>query len=104
MPELRRKYLRSGLTDLEESHRDPIHHRAYAPGGHHRLHQGAPGFAGRADPLFSEDAIKVIHQAPRGYPRTVNNLALAGLMATRAAQGAIVDQSAEQSAVSEFTE
>ncbi len=66
--------------------------------------KGHLGFAGRADPLFSEDAVTVIHQASRGYPRTVNNLALAALMATRAAQNAIVDQSAAQSAVSEFSE
>lgn len=61
-------------------------------------------YAGRSDPLFSEDAIAVIHQASRGYPRTVNNLALAALMATRSAQNAIVDQTAAQSAVSEFSE
>lgn len=66
--------------------------------------KGHLGFAGRADPLFSEDAIAVIHQASRGYPRMVNNLAVAALMATRSMQGAIVDQSAAQSAVSEFTE
>ncbi|MBG0741362.1 ExeA family protein [Paeniglutamicibacter antarcticus] len=31
---------------------------------------GHLSFAGRSDPLFSEDAITVIHQASRGYPRT----------------------------------
>lgn len=61
-------------------------------------------FAGRADPLFSEDAITVIHQASRGYPRTINNLAIAALMASRSTKSAIVDQSAAQSAVSEFSE
>ena len=66
--------------------------------------KGHLGFAGRSDPLFSEDAITVIHQASRGYPRTINNLALAALMATRSTKSAIVDQSAAQSAVSEFTE
>lgn len=66
--------------------------------------KGHLGFAGRADPLFSEDAIAVIHQASRGYPRMVNNIALAALMATQAAKGAIVDQSAAQSAVTEFSE
>ena len=65
---------------------------------------GHLGFAGRSDPLFSEDAITVIHQASRGYPRTINNLALAALMATRSTKSAIVDQSAAQSAVSEFSE
>lgn len=66
--------------------------------------KGHLGYAGRSDPLFSEDAITVIHQASRGYPRTVNNLALAALMATRSTQNAIVDRSAAQSAVSEFSE
>ncbi|MGP9504351.1 ExeA family protein, partial [Specibacter sp. AOP5-B1-6] len=61
-------------------------------------------FANRPDPLFSEDAITVIHQASRGYPRTINNLAIAALMATRSTKGAIVDQAAAQSAVSEFSE
>ena len=28
-------------------------------------------FAGRSDPLFSDDAIGAIHQAARGYPRPV---------------------------------
>jgi type II secretory pathway predicted ATPase ExeA len=66
--------------------------------------KGHLGFAGRSDPLFSEDAITAIHQASRGYPRTINNLALAALMATRSTKSAIVDQSAAQSAVSEFSE
>lgn len=66
--------------------------------------KGHLSFAGRADPLFSEDAITAIHQASRGYPRTVNNLALAALMAARSTQSAMVDQSAAQSAVTEFTE
>lgn len=66
--------------------------------------KGHLGHAGRSDPLFSDDAITVIHQASRGYPRTINNLSLAALMATRSAKSAIVDQSAAQSAVSEFSE
>jgi type II secretory pathway predicted ATPase ExeA len=32
--------------------------------------------AGRTDPLFSDDAITLIHNAARGYPRAVNNLAV----------------------------
>lgn len=48
--------------------------------------KGHLGFAGRADPLFFEDAITVIHQASRGYPRTISNLALAALVATRSAK------------------
>lgn len=66
--------------------------------------KGHFGFAGRSGPLFSEDAIAVIHQASRGYPRTVNNLSRAALVATRSAKSVMVDQSAAQSAVSEFSE
>ena len=38
--------------------------------------------AGRSDPLFSDDAVAAIHQASRGYPRAVNNLAISSLIAT----------------------
>lgn len=50
------------------------------------LLKGHFGYAGRSDPLFSEDAIAVINQASRGYPPTANNLALAAPMATRSTQ------------------
>ena len=62
------------------------------------------GCAGGFDSLFSEDANGVIHRASRDHPSTVNNLVLAALMATRSAQSAIVDESAAQSAVNEFSE
>lgn len=65
----------------------------------HHLH-----LAGRSDPLFSDDAIAAIHQTARGYPRTVNNLAVAALIATYAADKAIVDLPAAQSAITENTE
>lgn len=61
-------------------------------------------FAGRSDPLFSDDAIAAIHQASRGYPRAVNNLAVAALIATFASGKAIVDQAAAQSAITENSE
>jgi type II secretory pathway predicted ATPase ExeA len=57
--------------------------------------------AGRTDSLFSDDAVAVIHQASRGLPRAVNNLALQALVATFAADKAIVDQSAAKTAVVE---
>ena len=60
--------------------------------------------AGRADPLFSDDAVAAIHQASRGYPRQVNNLAVAALIATYAADKAIVDQQAAQAAITENSE
>lgn len=61
-------------------------------------------FAGRSDPLFSDDAITAIHQAARGYPRAVNNLAVAALIATFAADKSIVDLAAAQAAITENSE
>ncbi|MCU6480607.1 ExeA family protein [Arthrobacter sp. A2-55] len=66
--------------------------------------KGHISFAGRTDTLFSEDAITAIHQASRGYPRTINNLALSALMASYSATKNIVDQSAAQSAITESSE
>ena len=57
--------------------------------------------SGRADPLFSDDAVAVIHHASRGLPRAVNNLALQALVATFAADKGIVDQAAAKMAVVE---
>jgi len=39
------------------------------------------GIAGRTDTLFSGDAVTVIHNAARGYPRAVNNLGVNALAA-----------------------
>jgi type II secretory pathway predicted ATPase ExeA len=60
--------------------------------------------AGRADALFSDDAVALIHTTARGYPRAVNNLALQALVATYAAGKAIVDESAARAAVTEATD
>jgi type II secretory pathway predicted ATPase ExeA len=38
--------------------------------------------AGRDDTVFSADAITLIHDASRGLPRTINNIALQSLIAT----------------------
>jgi type II secretory pathway predicted ATPase ExeA len=57
--------------------------------------------AGRSDALFSDDAVTLIHNAARGYPRAVNNLSLQALVATFAANKSIVDESAARAAVSE---
>jgi type II secretory pathway predicted ATPase ExeA len=59
--------------------------------------------AGRADPLVSDDAVAVIHEASRGLPRAVNNLAIQALVATFAAEKSIVDQAAAKMAVVEVT-
>jgi type II secretory pathway predicted ATPase ExeA len=59
--------------------------------------------AGRADTLFSDDAIGLIHEVSRGLPRQVNNLAVAALIAAFAANKAIVDESAARVAVAEIS-
>jgi type II secretory pathway predicted ATPase ExeA len=57
--------------------------------------------AGRTSPLFSDDALALIHDTSRGKPRTVNNLALAALVATFAAGKKLADESAARAAVTE---
>jgi type II secretory pathway predicted ATPase ExeA len=59
--------------------------------------------AGRGDPLFSDDAIALIHQTSRGYPRAVNNLAVQALIAAFTQDKTIVDESTARSAVTEVT-
>jgi type II secretory pathway predicted ATPase ExeA len=59
--------------------------------------------AGRTDTLFSDDAVTLIHQTSRGYPRMVNNLASQALIAALADGKAIVDESSTRTAVTEVT-
>lgn len=59
------------------------------------------GLAGRSDTLFSDDAVGRIHEAARGLPRAVNNLAVHALVATYAAGAAIVDDKAARAALAE---
>jgi len=59
--------------------------------------------AGRADTLFSDDALALIHQVSRGLPRAVNNLAVQSLVAAFAESKAIVDESSARAAVTEVT-
>src|SRR5699024_4328009 len=61
-------------------------------------------YAGRTDTLFSDDAITAVHDASRGHPRGINNLAVSALIATYAADKAIVDLAAAQSAITENSE
>lgn len=82
------RYTLTGMTPTDSS--DYIRH-------HLKL-------AGRCDPLFSDDANTVIHQASRGYPRGINNLAISALIATFATGKSIVDQSAAQAAITENAE
>jgi len=59
--------------------------------------------AGRSDPLFSDDAVALIHQTARGIPRAVNNLAVQSLVAAYAENKGIVDESSARAAVVEVT-
>jgi type II secretory pathway predicted ATPase ExeA len=61
------------------------------------------GLAGRGDPLFSDDAVALIHQTSRGLPRAVNNLAVQSLVAAYAHDKAVVDESSARAAVTEVT-
>ncbi len=59
--------------------------------------------AGRSDPLFSDDAITLIHEAARGLPRAINNIGLQALVAAYATRKAIVDEASARAAVAEVT-
>ena len=59
--------------------------------------------AGRADTLFSDDAIARVHKASRGLPRAVNNLAVQALIAAYAANASIVDDKAARAAVTDVS-
>ena len=59
--------------------------------------------AGRSDPLFSDDAAALVHDAARGLPRAVNNLATQALVAAWAARKSIVDEQSARAAVTEVT-
>jgi type II secretory pathway predicted ATPase ExeA len=63
--------------------------------GHHL------SLAGRSDPLFSDDAIALIHATSRGIPRAISNLAVQALIAAYAHNKGIVDESAAKAAVTE---
>jgi type II secretory pathway predicted ATPase ExeA len=74
---------------------DPVESAAYL---RHHL-----ALAGRDDTLFSDDAVALLHQASRGVPRALNNLATQALVAAFADTKAIVDESAARAAVTEVT-
>jgi type II secretory pathway predicted ATPase ExeA len=57
--------------------------------------------AGRSDPLFTDDALALIHDSGRGKPRGVNRLAIAALIATCAADKNLVDETSARSAIAE---
>ena len=57
--------------------------------------------AGRADPLFADDAIAAITHAARGLPRQIGNLALAALIAAAARNNRLVDHDAALAAIAD---
>ncbi|MDT3446943.1 AAA family ATPase [Pseudofrankia sp. BMG5.37] len=71
-PTLRRRIKLGDMAALDQRYAmpamDPDETRTYIT--HHAR------FAGRADTLFSDDAIQLIHTTARGLPRAVNNLAI----------------------------
>jgi len=58
-------------------------------------------WAGRTDLLFSDDAIHEIWQTSRGYPRTVNTLAISAMLAAYTDNKAIIDRSSAEKAIAE---
>ena len=60
--------------------------------------------AGRSDQLFSDDAAELIHQASRGFPRAVNRLAAAALLATCTTHKTIADTTAVRAAITEVND
>lgn len=59
--------------------------------------------AGRADKIFSDDAISLIHDSSRGLPRQINNLATQTLIAGYAQNKSICDESCARAALAEIT-
>jgi type II secretory pathway predicted ATPase ExeA len=57
--------------------------------------------AGRADTIFTDDAVALVHQVSRGLPRAVNNLATQALVAAYASGKALIDDTAARAAVAE---
>jgi type II secretory pathway predicted ATPase ExeA len=84
---------------LRPADRRPIPHDRHDKRGTAGYLRHHLALAGRSDTLSSDDAIALIHQASRGYPRAVSNLAIQSLLAGEA----IADESAARAAVTEGT-
>jgi type II secretory pathway predicted ATPase ExeA len=102
-PTLRRRVKLGQLAALDQRiavryHMTGMTHQDTADYLRHHL-----ALAGRSDTLFSDDAITLIHQTSRGYPRAVNNLAIQALLAAYATSKAIVDESSARAAITEVT-
>jgi type II secretory pathway predicted ATPase ExeA len=62
------------------------------------------GWAGRRDRLFADDAVEAVHRASRGYPRAVNNLCVASMVAAYSKEKSMVDLSSAEAAVVESSD
>ena len=76
----------------------PAHDHRPRPAGYIRHHLT---LAGRTDTLFSDDAVRCIHDPARGLPRAVNNLAATALLAACAASKTIADEKSARTAIAE---
>ena len=54
--------------------------------------------------FFSDDAAELIHQASRGFPRAVNRLTAAALLATYTTRKTIADTTAVRAAITEVND
>jgi type II secretory pathway predicted ATPase ExeA len=59
--------------------------------------------AGRADPLYADDALHALHDASRGLPRETSKLALQALVAAYAERKTLVDHASARAAITEVT-
>ena len=100
-PTLRRMIKLGVLAALDQRIAVRYHMAGMTPGETGSYIRHHLQLAGRDGDLFSDDAIAQIHEAARGKPRAVNNLAIAALIASYAAAKKIVDPSAARAAVSE---
>ena len=60
-------------------------------------------WAGRTNTLFADDAIGEIWQTSRGYPRAVNTLATAAMLAAYTDHKAIIDRTSTEKAIADNT-
>lgn len=56
---------------------------------------------GRDAPLFTDEAVSLIHQVSRGYPRTINNICRQSLLAGWASRKTLLDDAIIRTAISE---
>ncbi|HLK79688.1 MAG TPA: AAA family ATPase [Streptosporangiaceae bacterium] len=56
---------------------------------------------GRGTPLFTDDAVTLIHQVSRGYPRTINNICRQALLAGWASRKTLIDDTTTRTAIAE---